>query len=73
MAKKTPKQKYLEKRQKNLTQAELQECSDLEAEIISTVNKPKKKIYKGCTIPGSDKAKMKRLRKLRNKARGIQD
>ncbi len=47
-----------------LTDAEQTERSELKDEIVSKVNLPGQKIYKGCVIRGSDPAKVGRLREL---------
>ncbi len=73
MTKKTNKQKYKEKRQKNLTPAEDQECTALEDELIAKRSNIKKKIFKGCVLPNADPEKKKKLRKLRKKARGLKN
>ena len=56
-----------------LTEAEQSERITLESEIVSKVNIPDRKIYKGCVIRGSDPEKVARLRVLRLKARGMQE
>jgi len=47
--------------------AEDKERESLEDELISKVNKPKEKTYRGCVRRGSDKNKVAKLKELRIK------
>ncbi len=65
--------KYKEKREKNLSKAENEECTALEDELIAKKSNFKRKIFKGCVKPNADPEKKKKLRKLRKKARGLKN